>query len=113
MPDPRALLAALILIAGPGMADTAPSGAEAARLERMVIQDCGSCHGLLFKGGLGSPLTPAALTHHEHPGTLARIILDGIPGTAMPAWSALLTEAEALWIARYLIDPDATTTELP
>lgn len=113
MPDPRALLAALILTAGPGSADTAPSGAEAARLERMVIQDCGSCHGLLFKGGLGSPLTPDALSHHDGPETLARIILDGIPDTAMPSWRALLTEEQALWIARYLIQPDAGAKEQP
>ena len=33
---------------------------------------------------------------------LAWIILDGVPGTAMPPWRPLLTEAEALWIAHYL-----------
>ena len=33
---------------------------------------------------------------------LALIILDGVPGTAMPPWRPLLTEAEALWIADYL-----------
>lgn len=76
--------------------------ASAARLEHLVVQDCGSCHGLTRKGGLGSPLTPEALSHADPEG-LAGIILDGLPGTAMPPWRPLLTEAEALWIAEYLL----------
>ncbi|MDZ4135596.1 MAG: cytochrome c [Paracoccaceae bacterium] len=95
----RSLLA-FFLLALPVFADVAPE--RAARLEHMVIQDCGSCHGLTLKGGLGKPLTPAALAHAE-PGGLAAIILDGIPGTAMPRWRPLLTEDEALWIADYLL----------
>jgi cytochrome c55X len=27
------------------------------------------------------------------------IILDGVPGTPMPGWRPLITEAEARWIA--------------
>jgi cytochrome c55X len=99
----RSLLA-LALLAAPAMATdiTAHVPAERAQaLEHLVIQDCGSCHGLTLKGGLGSPLTPQALDHAEAEG-LAIIILDGVPGTAMPPWRPLLTEAEALWIAHYL-----------
>jgi cytochrome c55X len=76
--------------------------ARAARLEHMLVQDCGSCHGLTRKGGLGSPLTREALAHAAPEG-LAMIILDGIPGTAMPPWRGLLTEAEALWMAEHLL----------
>lgn len=75
---------------------------RAAELEHMVLQDCGSCHGLTRKGGLGSPLTPEALSHAE-PEALALIILDGVTDTAMPPWRPLLTEEEALWIADYLM----------
>lgn len=92
-------LALLLLLATPAMAEVAP-GRQAA-LQHMVAQDCGSCHGLTLKGGLGSPLTPAALAEAE-PETLATIILDGLPGTAMPPWRPLLTDEEAIWIARYL-----------
>ena len=42
-----------------------------------------------------------ALAHADREG-LALIILDGVPGTAMPPWRPLLTEPEALWIADYL-----------
>jgi cytochrome c55X len=92
-------LAALLLLTLPAAADIAPG--RATELEHMVLQDCGSCHGLTLKGGLGLPLTAAALTHSDRDG-LALIILDGVPGTAMPPWRPLLTEAEALWIADYL-----------
>lgn len=93
-------LVALLALSLPLAAEVAPDRAKA--LEHLVVQDCGSCHGLTMKGGLGRPLTPAALAHAEPEG-LAAIILDGIPGTAMPPWRPLLTEAEADWIAHYLL----------
>jgi cytochrome c55X len=84
-----------------------PAAAEvpamrAAELQHMVTQDCGSCHGLTLRGGLGLPLTRSAL-EGAAPEALASIILDGVPGTAMPPWRPLLTEEEARWIADYLI----------
>jgi cytochrome c55X len=94
----RSLLA-LLASALPALAEVPPQ--RAAELEHMVLQDCGSCHGLTMKGGLGRPLTTEALSHAE-PDGLAHIILEGIPGTAMPPWRPLLTEDEALWIANYL-----------
>lgn len=92
-------LIALLAMTLPCAADIAPE--RAAALEHMVTQDCGSCHGLTMKGGLGRPLTKDALAHAEPEG-LALIILDGVPGTAMPPWRPLLTEDEAMWIAQYL-----------
>lgn len=92
-------LTALICFAMPAFAEIPADRAQA--LEHLVIQDCGSCHGLTLKGGLGRPLTPEALDYAEPEG-LALIILDGVPGTAMPPWRPLLTEDEAMWIAHYL-----------
>jgi cytochrome c55X len=91
--------AALLALALPAQAEVTPE--RAGKLEHIVIQDCGSCHGLTMKGGLGSPLTPEALAHAEPEG-LATIILDGVPGTAMPRWRPVLSEDDALWIAAYL-----------
>ena len=93
-----ALLA--IALALPAAAEVTAPRAKA--LEHMVIQDCGSCHGLTMNGGLGKPLTAAAL-EGSAPEALAAIILDGVPGTAMPPWRPLLTEDEADWIAHYLL----------
>lgn len=101
-PPMRSLAAFLCLFAAPALAE---GEARAAQLEHLVVQDCGSCHGLTFRGGLGSPLTREALEGYVPEG-LAQVILDGIPGTAMPPWRPLLTEADALWIADYLLEGD-------
>lgn len=96
-------LAVALPAALPALAEvTVPRARE---LEHLVIQDCGSCHGLTLQGGLGSPLTPQALSYAQADG-LAAIILDGVPETAMPPWRPLLTEEEALWIAEYLLKVD-------
>lgn len=83
------------------VATTNATAEDGKRLEHMVQQDCGSCHGLTMKGGLGRPLTREALDGID-PQAIAAIILDGVPGTAMPPWRPLLREDEALWIANYL-----------
>jgi cytochrome c55X len=55
----------------------------------------------MMKGGLGRPLTPEALSALDTE-MVAAIILDGIPGTAMPPWRPLLSEDQAMWMAQYL-----------
>ncbi len=74
---------------------------QASRLVRLVRQDCGSCHGLTLKGGLGSPLLPANLADKPAE-SLVATILHGRPGTAMPPWKNLMTEQEAQWIVERL-----------
>ncbi|MFN4149278.1 MAG: c-type cytochrome [Rhodocyclaceae bacterium] len=86
---------------------TGLAGAGAAELTtpemiRLVRQDCGACHGMTLKGGLGKPLTREALAG-QTPEALAVIILHGKQGTAMPPWKSLLSEAQARWIAEQLI----------
>jgi cytochrome c55X len=87
-----------LLTAPTKAADTA---ANAERLSRLVLQDCGSCHGLTLRGGLGKPLTPDALAQWNRE-QLAHIILNGVPGTPMPGWRPLMTESDAYWIADLL-----------
>lgn len=79
-----------------------PAPGEQRELVRLVRQDCGSCHGMKLTGGLGVPLTRQALADKPVEG-LAMTILYGRPGTAMPPWRSLLTEAQAWWIAEQLI----------
>jgi len=71
-------------------------------LLNIVRQDCGSCHGLLFKGGLGLPLTPEAL-NGKPTEALRDVILFGRYGTTMPPWNPFLTESEADWIVQILL----------
>ena len=84
------------------------AGTDEARLTRLVRHDCGSCHGLTLKGGLGPALTPPALA--GKPAEYVReMILHGRNGTAMPPWAPILSPAEADWIAERLLAgfPDA------
>jgi cytochrome c55X len=76
---------------------------EQVQLVRLVRQDCGSCHGMSLQGGLGTPLTRAAL-NGKPAEYLAATILYGRPGTAMPPWKTLLTEGQAQWIADRLLE---------
>ncbi len=102
MPDPVAGL--LLLAAATGFAGEVDPG-RAASLENLVRQDCGSCHGLTLAGGLGPDIRATALDGMP-PDVLAEVILDGRPGTAMPPWRPLISEADAAWIAEFLLEGD-------
>jgi cytochrome c55X len=67
----------------------------------LLKQDCGSCHGMRLLGGLGPALLPENLAAASVE-DLTAIILHGRPGTAMPPWKALLTEADARWLSHLL-----------
>jgi cytochrome c55X len=74
-----------------------PDAARRTELIRLVRQDCGSCHGITLKGGLGPALLPETL--HDKPAVgLKATILRGRPGTAMPPWDRFVNEQEADWI---------------
>lgn len=87
---------------GASDAATAISPARQKELVHFVRHDCGSCHGLTLRGGLGPPLTPEALKG-KPAAYVKAMILDSRPGTAMPHWRPLLPEAEAAWIAEKLL----------
>ena len=103
MPLRAAALTTLCILACAGaMAQATGTPPERQReLVRMVRQDCGSCHGMHLTGGLGPPLTSAALADKPVP-SRAATIFHGRPGTPMPPWRTFVTEAEALWIAEQL-----------
>lgn len=97
-----ALAAGSVALAfGPAGADSAIGPERGKELSYLVRQDCGSCHGMTLKGGLGRPLLPENLAGADTE-ALAEIILDGIPGTPMPPWRGQLNKEEAMWIARAL-----------
>ncbi len=77
-----------------------------AKLERLIRHDCGSCHGMTLKGGLGPDITAQALAGIDSE-AITQIILEGVPGTPMPPWRPLLSEQDARWIAAYLLKGDA------
>ena len=71
--------------------------ARQAELLYLLKHDCGSCHGMTRKGGLGPPLLPENLRDRP-PVFMENTVLDGRPGTPMPPWRGLLTEQEVRWL---------------
>ncbi|PAU82474.1 cytochrome C [Halovibrio salipaludis] len=74
---------------------------DASELRNLVVQDCGSCHGLRLGGGLGPALRPEELERLSVE-AIATIIRHGTPDTAMPPWKDLLSEHEIRWISEKL-----------
>lgn len=79
--------------------DPAPPRQQA--LLRFLRQDCGSCHGMSLRGGLGPALLPESLADKPDQDLVATI-LEGRPGTAMPPWKSFLSRDEAAWLVTRL-----------
>lgn len=67
----------------------------------ILIQDCGSCHGMTLQGGLGPSLLPAALERMTQE-QVALSIAEGRPGTPMPPWKPFFNKQELQWLAKQL-----------
>ncbi len=67
----------------------------------MVQQDCGACHGMTLKGGLGPNLLPERVSVLPTQ-YLIDVITNGRQETPMPPWGPLLTQQEIKWIAEQL-----------
>ena len=92
-----------LLLATQAVAGSAqPDSQRQQELRYLVQQDCGSCHGMTLKGGLGPALTPQALAG-KPTDLLISAVLDGRPGTAMPPWGTFMTEPEGRWIVEQLV----------
>ncbi len=92
-------LSAVLLVPGGVAAEI--SDARESELMTLLLHDCGACHGLTLKGGLGPPLRPAQIAWKSED-LLAEVILDGVPGTPMPPWRVEIAPDEAIWLARLL-----------
>jgi len=90
------------VIALPLAASDSVSNDRQLELRNLLVQDCGSCHGLRMRGGLGPALLPDALAGKtvEY---ISMVILNGRPASAMPPWRSLLSPAEAQWMANVLL----------
>ncbi len=89
-----------VVVSSTALADPIPESRRVA-LDHLLRHDCGSCHGLTMKGGLGPPLLPSSLEERLEEDLVA-IILDGVPGTPMPPWRSELAPDEAAWLVRRL-----------
>jgi cytochrome c55X len=97
----RAIILSGLLLTSTLSAAEPMSGARRDVLMNLLQQDCGSCHGLTMKGGLGPALLPRSLAGKPDE-ALVEAILDGRAGTPMPPWRFSLDQAEAAWMVRRL-----------
>lgn len=95
------MLIALVFPSCMSLASAAPDTARQVELIYLLKHDCGSCHGMTRKGGLGPPLLPGNLRGRPQ-ALMVSTVLDGRPGTPMPPWRGQLTEEEAHWLVEAL-----------
>lgn len=96
------MLAATLLLAFISVSVQAePPQVRQDQLIYRLRQDCGSCHGMTLKGGLGPPLLPTAIAGKDDDG-LIEVILHGVAGTPMPPWDFEISRDEAAWLVRRL-----------
>jgi len=74
------------------------------KLRYLLKQDCGSCHGMRLKGGLGPPLLVKDLKG-KPPAYLKQVISKGISGSAMPPWENLLSLDDIDYLVYLLKEP--------
>ncbi|NJO37019.1 MAG: cytochrome c [Rhizobiales bacterium] len=99
---PLSLALALVLVpAFAGAAIGEPAPARQAEILHLLKHDCGSCHGMTLKGGLGPALDPRAIGGQDDD-LLVETILNGRPGTPMAPWRISLNEDETRWLVRRL-----------
>ena len=91
-----ALFSLLVTATAAVMAE-APDATRQVQLLYLLKHDCGSCHGMTRKGGLGPALLPDNLRDLP-PEMLVTTILEGRPGTPMPPWKGELSDADARWL---------------
>ncbi len=93
-------LLVLLLVVTTAYADE-PTPERQNTLRNMLKHDCGACHGLTLKGGLGPALLPESLAGKPDE-FLVATILDGRKGTAMPPWQPFMNRDEAAWLVGVL-----------
>ncbi len=93
------LLMCVVLLSSPILAE--PDNDRQQQLMHLLKHDCGSCHGMTLKGGLGPSLLPESLK--DKPDELLFItIREGRKGTPMPPWKSQLSENDVNWIISQL-----------
>lgn len=70
-------------------------------LAHLLKHDCGSCHGMTLKGGLGPALLADNLQDKDDE-FLFLTIQHGRPGTPMPPWKEQLSPQDIHWLIQLI-----------
>jgi len=110
----KTLLIASLLGTGLLFAQSTIAEVDSARQNELLYfikHDCGSCHGMTLKGGLGPALLPETLSAKPKD-YLVTTIMEGRKNTAMPPWKTMLSQDDAIWITEQLQNGSMQQTEL-
>ena len=108
------LLSTGLLFTQTAIAETAATKISSARQNELLYfikHDCGSCHGMTLKGGLGPALLPETLAAKPKD-YLVATIMEGRVNTAMPPWKSMLSHDDAVWITEQLQNGSVQPTKL-
>ena len=94
---PRILLVCCLLVSATELLAQHP---ETPQGKSLFVRKCSACHGDTAKGGRGPDLTSGEWKHGSSDVDLMRNIIEGIPGTQMPAIS--MSESDARLIVGFL-----------
>ena len=97
-----ALVTMFMFVSQQSFASGKVSPERAEELTHMLLHDCGSCHGMTLKGGLGPSLLPEQFKD-KNTDYIKYTILHGRNGTPMPPWKSIISEDDAEWLAEFLL----------
>ncbi len=84
-------------------ATVAQAGTSKMNFAKMYEKECQGCHGPIHQGGVGADLRPKALKK-KNKQMLVDTILQGKPGTAMPAWKSTFSRDDAAGMVDWLMN---------
>ncbi len=97
-----ALVSMFMLVSQQSFATGKTTPERAEELTHLLLHDCGSCHGMTLKGGLGPSLLPEQFKD-KNADYIKYTILYGRSGTPMPPWKSIISEQDAEWLAEFLL----------
>jgi cytochrome c oxidase cbb3-type subunit III len=78
-----------------------PTAAQLGRGANLFVSSCARCHGVDGSGGMGPPLARPKLRRAADEAGIIAVIMDGVPGTSMPAgW--VYSESEVVLLAAHV-----------
>ena len=102
----RLFTLSVLVLAGQGVFAGELPAQRQNELRNLLLQDCGSCHGMTLKGGLGPALTPDIMATRSR--DMVRVTIEqGRSGTPMPPWKNMLSKDDIDWLVDTLYKGNA------
>lgn len=79
------------------------------KANELYLENCASCHGSSFEGGLGGNLVDGIWNHGGSDEAVARVISQGLPDAGMPAFEKTLSAEQIRSLVVFLREKEKTT----